>query len=127
FHDLELHEDPPSMRRFLDRLPVHDRPLWLLACARGRAVARNTMPPGVRQCLTFARVLGSAPDDEAVRWWDRLVGAQREQRDLVLKERGREGERLTLHFETERLRAMGVRDKPRWMALDDEGLGYDVL
>lgn len=127
FHDLELQEDPVSMRSFLDRIRVHDRPLWLLACVRGRAAARSAMPPGVRQCLTFAQVFGNAPDDEAVRWWDRLVGDQREQRDLVLKERGREGERLTFFFETQRLRALGIRDKPRWMALDDEGLGYDVL
>lgn len=127
FHDLELDEDPPSMRRFLDRLLVHDRPFWLLACVRGRATARSIMPPGVRQCLTFAQVFGDNPDDEAVRWWDRLVGAQREQSDLVLKERGRQGERLTLHFEAARLRSLGIADKPRWMALDDEGLGYDVL
>jgi hypothetical protein len=127
FHDLELHEDPPSMRRFLDRLLVHDQPLWLLTCVRGRAAARSTMPPGVRQCLTFAQVLGGVPDDEAVRWWDRLVGGQREHSNLELKERGRQGERLTLNFETARLREIGITDRPRWMALDDEGLGYDVL
>lgn len=127
FNDLELYEDPASMRRFLDRLLVHDRPLWLLACLRGRAVARSSMPPGVRQCLTFAQVLGDLPDDDAVRWWDALVGAQRESKDLVLKERGREGERLTLYFETERLHSLGIAHKPRWMALDDECLGYDVL
>jgi len=127
FSDLELQEDASSMRRFLDRLLVHDRPLWLLACVRGRAVARTSMPPGVRQCLNFAQVLGSLPDDEAVQWWDALVGAQRENSNLVLKERGREGERLTLHYEADRLRTLGIASKPRWMALDDEGLGYDVL
>lgn len=127
FGDVELQEDAASMRRFLDRLLVHDRPMWLLACVRGRAIARSSIPPGVRQCLTFAQVLGAIPDDEAVRWWDALVGAQRESGNLVLKERGREGERLTLHYEAERLRSLGIASKPRWMALDDEGLGYDVL
>lgn len=127
FSDLVLDEDATSMRRFLDRLLVHDRPLWLVACVRGRSAARTAMPPGVRQCLSFAQVLGHVPDDEALRWWDALVGAQREVDDLVLKERGREGERMTLSFETERLRSLGIAQKPQWMALDDEGLGYDVL
>jgi hypothetical protein len=39
----------------------------------------------------------------------------------------REAESLTLDYERNRLKALGIDKEPKWMSLDDTFAGYDVL
>lgn len=122
-----LEENATSMRRFLRKLLDDEQPRWAVAALRGRQALQSAMPQSVTQCFSFARLFDAMPDPDAVTWWDDLVESQRSSDNHVLKDRGREGERLTVHYETERLSRLGVDARPRWVALDDEWLGYDVL
>jgi hypothetical protein len=42
-------------------------------------------------------------------------------------ERARQAEALTLSHEKERLRTLGISEDPKWVGLDDNTAGYDVL
>lgn len=85
------------------------------------------MPPASAQCFSMAKLFEPAPDADTLQWWDRLTESQRSSENQKLKDSGRKGERLTLEHESKRLRALGVCEKPRWVSIDDEWLGYDVL
>ncbi|MFM0604890.1 DUF3883 domain-containing protein [Paraburkholderia sediminicola] len=122
-----LAEDAVSMRRFLRELLAVEQPPWVVAALRGREALQSAMPHSVGQCFSFAKLFERTPDQEAVAWWDELVESQRLSDQHGRKSRGREGERLTVTYETERLSKFDPNLRPKWVALDDEWLGYDVL
>jgi hypothetical protein len=122
-----LEHNAVSMRRFLRTLLVSDQPSWIIAALRGRHALQAVMPQSTAQCFAFARLFDPTPDQETVVWWDELVESQRASDGQILKDRGRDGERLTVRYEIERLSRIGIADEPKWVALDDEWLGYDVL
>lgn len=74
-----------------------------------------------------AGLLEEPPDDDTVDWWAGLSGAIRQQADKQRNDRARAAERLSLQHETERLRGLGVDVRPRWMAVEDNTVGYDIL
>jgi hypothetical protein len=123
----QLREDARSMRLFLTRLLECDQPPWIVAALRGRSALFSIMPPAAAQCFSLAKLFDSTPDTDAVLWWDKLAESQRSDENGRLKDRGREGERLTLEYEIRRLSGLGINEKPKWVAIDDEWLGYDVL
>ncbi len=123
----QLKEDSQSMRVFLSKLLDYDTPPWAMAVVRGRGTLQSLMPPAVIQCFSLAKLFDLEPDIDAVLWWDRLADAQRVYENKKLKDIGRKGERLTIAYETKRLVELGIKDKPRWVSLDDEWLGYDIL
>lgn len=96
-------------------------PDWLQNAVYGRSRVLNFCPVGVRQVFVEAGLAG-APNDNVVDFWDWLAGIARGlQRDHSLAI-GREGERLTLTHEEVR-----TGTKPRWVAVDSNQDGYDVL
>lgn len=96
-------------------------PDWLQNAVYGRSRVLNFCPVGVHQVFVEAGLAG-APNDEVVDFWDWLAGIARGlQRDHLLTI-GRAGERLTLIHEEARTGA-----KPRWVAVDSNQDGYDVL
>lgn len=97
------------------------KPDWLQNAAYGRSRVLSFCPVGVQQVLVEAGLAG-APTVEVVDFWDLLAGIARGLRKDHLLAIGREGERLTLAYEEART---GV--KPRWVALDSNQDGYDVL
>lgn len=80
-----------------------------------------------QQCFRAARLMESPPDDEIVEWWDGLSGHMRRQNEEQKQGRGRVAERLTVDHETKRLKDIGLTLVPRWVAVDDNTAGYDVL
>lgn len=122
-----LDQSASAMRRFLREMLFNDPPPWIVAVLRGREALRTAMPRSVEQCFAFANLFAATPEREAVAWWDELVESQRIADGHALKDRGRDGERLTMHHELQRLSSLGIQKEPRWVALDDEWLGYDVL
>jgi hypothetical protein len=96
-------------------------PDWLQNAVYGRSRVLNFCPVGVRQVFVEAGLTGP-PNDDVVYFWDLLAGIARGLQKDHLLAIGREGERLTLIHEEARTRA-----KPRWVAVDSNQDGYDVL
>lgn len=96
-------------------------PDWLQNAVYGRSRVLNFCPAGVRQVFVEAGLAG-ALDDEVVDFWDWLAGIARGLQKDSLTAIGREGERLTLIHEEARTGAA-----PRWVAIDSNQDGYDVL
>lgn len=96
-------------------------PDWLQNATYGRSRVLAFSGPGVAQILIEADVASGAADD-VVDFWDTLASLARGYRDDRMLAIGRRGERLTLAHEEART---GV--SPRWVALDSNQDGYDVL
>jgi hypothetical protein len=74
-----------------------------------------------------AGILDEPPEDDFVEWWDGLTGEMRLVADLERLLRGRAAERLTIAHELSRMKKEGIAEEPRWIGLDDNTKGYDVL
>ncbi|MGB3899762.1 MAG: DUF3883 domain-containing protein [Mesorhizobium sp.] len=110
-----------ALRCILAHYVETQNPDWLQNAVYGRSRVLNFCPAGVRQVLVEAGLAG-APNDDLVDFWDWLAGIARGLQKDHLLAIGREGERLTLIHEEARTRA-----KPRWVAVDSNQDGYDVL
>ncbi len=107
-------------RALLDVVEATDPP-WVQNARFGRRRFLQYAPPEIAQLCAEAG-LSSGADSDAVMFWDTLAARARGLSDVQLNEIGREGERLTLRYEEERTEKV-----PRWIALDSNEDGYDVL
>ena len=98
-----------------------ENPSWVQLATYGRREVLSQAPTDLAQVFVEAG-LGYGVGDDVVSFWDALAARARGIRGVSLTETGRQGERLTLLFE--RLR---VNDEPKWIALDSNSDGYDVL
>jgi hypothetical protein len=96
-------------------------PDWLQNASYGRSRVLAFSGPEVAQVLVEAGVATGVSDD-VVAFWDALSSLARGQRDDRMLAIGRRGERLTLSHEKARTGSL-----PRWVALDSNQDGYDVL
>ena len=96
-------------------------PDWLQNASYGRSRVLNFCPVGVRQVFVEAGLAGELEQD-VVDFWDWLAAVARGLQKNHLVAIGREGERLTMIHEEARTGA-----KPRWVAVDSNQDGYDVL
>lgn len=97
------------------------RPLWLQTASQGRMRVRMFAGTTIAQVIDEAGLTtGDSPD--VVEFWDALAARARGLQVDRLTEIGREGERLTMEHERKRTQ----RD-PKWIALDNNADGYDVL
>jgi hypothetical protein len=96
-------------------------PDWLQNAVYGRSRVLNFCPVGIRQVFVEAG-LADTPDDAVVDFWDWLAGIARGLQKDHLLAIGREGERLTLAYEEAR-----TGTPPRWVAIESNQDGYDVL
>ncbi|WP_033073477.1 DUF3883 domain-containing protein [Sphingopyxis sp. MWB1] len=110
-----------ALRSILLHYVDTQNPDWLQNATFGRSRVLNFCPVGVRQVFVEAGLAG-ALDDEVVAFWDWLAAIARGLQKDQLVSIGREGERLTLIHEEARTGA-----KPRWIAIDSNQDGYDVL
>ena len=82
------------------------------------------------RCNPSARAAGlfeEPASDETVLWWDKFAQAARAELNDRLLLQGREGERLSLFHERDRLAVLGIAREPRWVAIEDITAGYDIL
>ncbi|PXA87721.1 hypothetical protein DMC25_00490 [Caulobacter sp. D4A] len=110
-----------ALRQIVEDYVARFSPGWLQNATYGRARVLAFSPPGVRQVLVEAGVAKGA-EPEVVEFWDRLAGLARGIRADRLLGIGREGERLSLAYEAARTGA-----EPRWVSIDSNQDGYDVL
>jgi hypothetical protein len=98
-----------------------DRPSWASAAVHGRAAVARYAPSDALQCLQEAGLLTST-DNDVISWWDHIAAGSRMDVGAEKVATGRAGERLTVFHERNRTGQL-----PKWVAIDLEGAGYDVL
>jgi hypothetical protein len=100
---------------------------WARAILRGRNALMNQLSRDERQCFRVAGLLDDLPSPACVSWWERVSAEMRFATDQQKRGIARDAEKLTIDYELLRLRALRIDMTPRWIALDDNGAGYDVL
>ena len=115
-----------ELRETIFRMAIRLKPFWAKVSPFGRGRVCAVMSDDQIQCLRYAQLLDS--DEEAVwKWWDKLAVKFRVEKTDRLTEIGRIGEQLSLLFEKSRLRRLGIDAKPRWISIEDNLAGYDIL
>ncbi len=93
----------------------------------GRERLRTALSSNEAQCLEAGGLFSRAPTPEILEWWDRLAQTVRASDDSRLLAQGRIAEKLSMDYEVRRLSALGISNLPKWIALDDNSAGYDIL
>lgn len=117
---------PAFIRQTLSVLIERTSPWWVRFACFGRERLRAALTVNEIQCFDAAALFSAAPDADVMGWWDALAQDVRADNDSTRLLQGREAERLTIAYETERLSLLGITTMPRWVALDDNSAGYDV-
>lgn len=129
-HGISLFYPSPNrieeLRKTILKMAVRLRPFWATVSPFGRERVSAVISSDQAQCLRYAALLGST-EPEVRRWWDQLASHFRAEASDRLLEIGRNGEELSLRFEKARLQRIGVEEDPRWVSLEDNLAGYDIL
>lgn len=120
-------EQPSDLRSILRQLIELDQPWWIKLFPHGRDRLVTALDENEAQCFAVAELFEQSPSYEVVAWWDAMAALARLEADASKLAQGRAAERLTLQHEADRLAAMGLLHKPRWVAMEDNSAGYDVL
>lgn len=125
----EIAVDNPRLfyRSCIEHLILRHRPIWVRVMMLGRKKFIQKVSRDERQCFRGAGLLDEPPDMTVIRWLDQITGRIRHDLDAVKLERARHAEQLTIQHESERLRRLGIRLEPRWIAIEDNTAGYDVM
>lgn len=97
------------------------RPPWLQNATFGRARVLAFTGQDIRQVFVEAG-LADGTDKVVVAFWDEMAARARGQKGTRLNDIGREGERRTIAHERER-----TGREPKWISIDNNADGYDVL
>lgn len=98
-----------------------DRPPWIQNASFGRS--RTIAFAGAEVAQVFIEAdLADGCSKEIVAFWDELAARARGKTSARLNDIGRVGERLTLQYEHTR-----TGRNPRWVAIDNNADGYDIL
>jgi hypothetical protein len=104
----------------LDYIGIEE-PFWLQNAVFGRRKLLGFVDSAMGQVFLEAGLVDGVSDD-VVGFWDALAAMARGQRDAHLSAIGRWGERLTIAYEKHR-----TGRQPRWVSIDSNADGYDVL
>jgi len=106
-------------------------PEWarLVTLGRGRFIKRlkSNEYRDIRSLFRQARLLDEPPTANDIEWWDALQAHVRGKQNQDAMRRARIAEQLTLKHECTRLKSLGIEIAPRWMAIEDNTVGYDIL
>lgn len=100
---------------------------WARSITLGRDKLLKQLSRDEHQCFRSARLLELPPSDDVVAWWDELSSQMRLINDQNKLERARKAEKLSLEYELARLQKLGIANLPRWISIDDNTVGYDIL
>ncbi|SHH07030.1 DUF3883 domain-containing protein [Bradyrhizobium erythrophlei] len=102
-------------------------PIWSRLVTLGRQKFIQKISRDEVSCFRCAQLLDEPPSEETVAWWDRIQSNGRTISAASAMDQARRAERLSLAFETERLKILGISRAPTWMAIEDNTVGYDIL
>lgn len=117
----------PFYRGYIRMVLLQYQPIWTRTMLLGKSRFYSGLDRDEQSIFRQAGILDEPPDDDFVEWWDSLTGELRLIADLGKLARGRAAERLTLDHERAWLAAEGIDEHPRWIGLEDNTKGYDVL
>jgi hypothetical protein len=112
-------------RNLLEMYIRTDRPYWSYSLIKGRQKSMIYVPESVSDVFIQLGLYDRNSiliDPEIVEWWDRLatvIYSTRQSNNVAV---GRIGERCSFLFEEYR-----TQHEPKWLSLEDNGLGYDLL
>lgn len=125
------HADTHFYRSCITAVLLFELPGWakLMTMGRTRFIGglRDAEFRDYRSLFRQAGLLEEPPLDEDIEWWDHIQARVRLHKDAERMERARQAEKLTIDYERARLRRLGIDLEPTWMAIEDNGKGYDVL
>jgi hypothetical protein len=125
------HDGDDFYRECISALIIEELPGWakLITLGRKRFIQKLSTEEfrDVKSLFRQAQLLNDPATSEDIKWWDHVSGRVRLEGDRLKLERGRKAEQLTLQFETQRLLRLGIETLPKWVAIEDNTAGYDVL
>lgn len=121
--------EPPQVfyRHCIFDLVIAQKMVWGRVVTLGRRRFYDTLERDERACFRAAQLMNDPPAPDIVEWWDSLELAMRAASDADKKVRSRLAEKLTYDYEIAELARLGISRQPKWMAVDDNTAGYDVL
>ncbi len=125
---VEVPNDGPEFYRCCIRqIMLAYQPIWARTMLQGRSRFYEALERDEQSLFRQTGILDEPPEDGFVVWWDGLTGEMRLIGDLDKLVRARAAERLSLTREHDRLKAEGIGEQPKWIGLDDNTKGYDIL
>jgi hypothetical protein len=132
---LLLHESIPVMtddapkvyRALIGTIVERLDPPWLQLFCRGREAVVAALNADVKACFERSGALSQTPDEEVMKWLDELVSMAYARQDAGRLLLGRQAERLSFEYEQELLHSETDAPPIRWISLDDNTAGYDIL
>jgi hypothetical protein len=115
------------LRSCISSIVRAQQPWWMPLVPKGREKVRAALNSNEEQCFEDAQLFSTFPDNDVIAWWDSLASEVRAIRQDANNHQGRIGEKLSLEYELRRLKSEGITIDPRWIALDDNSAGYDIL
>ena len=112
--------EPRLRQALLDYIDAM-RPPWIQNATFGRARVLSFAGSEIAQIFVEAG-LAHGTEDTVVAFWDAMAARARGQKNIRLVSIGREGERLTIAHEKIR-----TGRAPKWISIDSNADGYDVL
>lgn len=125
--DLPYDQTRNGLRIFVYEWVRLAQPAWLRSVPMGREYVRAALTGNEVQCFREAGLFDESPDDDAITWWDKTAALMRGTVDAEKMDRARLAERLSIAHERKRLSELGIEREPKWMALEDNSLGFDIL
>lgn len=120
-------EGPAFYRGCIRHVLLAYQPVWARVMLKGRSRFYEALERDEQSVFRQTGILEEPPEHDFVEWWDILTKELRLIDDLEKMARAREAERLSLAHEAERLQKEGIEETPKWIGLDDNTKGYDVL
>ncbi len=118
-----------NIRDYISQILISEWPGWILQVPFGRELVASSFIDNeyfdIYQCFKSAGLFNKHADEQIIYWWDRLSGIVRNQQNEEKLKTGRVGELLTLDYERKKLSHFGL--EPKWVAIDNNFAGYDVL
>lgn len=120
-------DGPHYYRECIDTVFRTLQPTWARAMTQGRERFAASLNEDIAAVFSAAGIEENPVQLDFVSWWDQLAGAMRLDKDGSKMAQARQAEILTLEGEAKKLRDIGVPEQPKWVGLDDNFAGYDVL
>jgi hypothetical protein len=120
-------EVPHIFYRSCIRAVILDHSIWSKSITLGRSRFFGQLSRDELLCFRAASLADAPPDGDVVAWWDEMAAASRHDLSAKALARARQAEELTLKRELLRLAALGIQRQPKWIAIEDNTAGYDVL
>jgi hypothetical protein len=124
--ELDFSVPTVGIRLALGFLIENLKPWWTRFFPAGRQRLLAQLSEAEVQCFRSAGLLADPPSVEVADWWYRFAALVRAEQNDKRTEQGRAAEMLSLDYERARLKGLGIDLEPKWIAIEDNGAGYDI-